>query len=160
MMRDGIKFKNKDVQDMNTIMAAVDKFSAMLQKVHSAAKCAMDAHKPAVCRLDAGLLLRSTKDLWITCLLAATVQHPEYLEVSQLVYSDIVAKDLDGYWKTKPLLDGIRGMPVLNVNSLGTVCEGDCDGDHFLLPKVRTGNVPGCSGYDVKEFEENQRRLL
>jgi hypothetical protein len=63
--------------------------------------------------------------------------------------------------REETLLDGIRGMPVLNVNSLGTVCEGDCDGDQFLLPKVRTGNVPGCSGYyDEKKFEENQRRLL
>jgi tRNA nucleotidyltransferase (CCA-adding enzyme) len=161
MMRDGIKFKNKDVQDMSTVMDAVDKFSALLQKVHSAAKCAMDAHKPAVCRLEAGLLLRSTKDLWITCLLAATVQHPEYLEVSQRVYSDIVAKDLDGCWKTKPLLDGKAVIQALGLPGGPAVGE-------YLEVQIRwmlmhpSGTKEECTKHliEYKEDRESQHKKM
>ena len=121
MVREGIKFKNKDVQAITTIMEAVDSFCAFIQDV--ATSTDTTGGSLAICRLKAGLLLRATKELWITCLLAATIiliskplpMSENYLVLSQRVYLDIVDKGLDLSWKTRPLLDGKALINVLGL---------------------------------------------
>jgi tRNA nucleotidyltransferase (CCA-adding enzyme) len=64
MMRDGIKFKNTDVQGVITMTQNLDDMIRLLQRLPDAS--------PAV-RLQAGLILRNVKELWVTLLIVAAV---------------------------------------------------------------------------------------
>lgn len=97
IIRDSIKFKNKDVAAMTTLMEHVDSFVKILVQPNNCAT-----------RLEVGLLLRVTKDLWVTCLWLASVLTPSVsLDDAQRVYVKILVDlNLDLSWKTRPLLDG------------------------------------------------------
>jgi tRNA nucleotidyltransferase (CCA-adding enzyme) len=66
MMREGIKFKNKDAVGMVTLSQQLDSMVQLLQRSPE------EASLPKR-RLQVGLLLRATKDLWVTLLMVATV---------------------------------------------------------------------------------------
>jgi tRNA nucleotidyltransferase (CCA-adding enzyme) len=66
MFKEGIKFKGKDVRAIETLMNTVDRVADFLEKM-----CTQSGG--TVCRLEAGLWVRETKDLWVTALLLATV---------------------------------------------------------------------------------------
>ena len=105
MMRESIKFKNKDTSGITTIMETVDSMKEFLTASRST----------NVRRLDAGLILIACKDMWVTCLLVATVLKinemgeaslQEWIQASLNLYGIIVDMGLDECWKMKPLLNG------------------------------------------------------
>lgn len=101
MMRESIKFKNKDVAEMVTMMENVDSFLSLLRH-------------PEHDRQEIGLLLRSTKESWVTCLFLAAVLS-QSIDQAQLVYSNIVDMNLDNSWNVRPLLDGRELIQALEL---------------------------------------------
>jgi len=86
MIRDGIKFKNKDLNTFDTVMTHIDQMRAMLRNIDINQKLLIpnDNHSPfkhvfhnvstsSPTRLQVGMLLRNLKETWITCLLVAAV---------------------------------------------------------------------------------------
>ena len=137
MVRDGIKFKNKDVYAMCILMDHVDAMMECLE--HWVPRLAgdtpgdagqWDVAETTRFRLECGLLLRSTKELWVTCLLLATtlklgseqgeqVQHitrVDWTRASMSLYWHMLRLDLDHCWTRKPLLDGKSMMAALGLS--------------------------------------------
>ena len=129
IFREGIKFNNKDVAAVTTFMETVD---IMANFLRLAAMEAAHTGELEICRLDAGLLLRSTKELWVSTLLLATVlkvrqrqqgqdgvstaEHQvDWIELSNAVYLAILDLDLDESWKMRPLLDGKAVIQALDL---------------------------------------------
>jgi tRNA nucleotidyltransferase (CCA-adding enzyme) len=112
VFREGIKFKNKDVGAMICLYENVDQMVALLSKSLS---------EPHLCRLEAGLLLRNVKELWVTCLVFATVlqirQDPtiDWGKQSVAIYELVLSLNLDGCWKQRPLLDGKAVIEALDL---------------------------------------------
>jgi tRNA nucleotidyltransferase (CCA-adding enzyme) len=114
IFREGIKFKNKDVQAMSTTIEQLDGMVQLLQRTPEATSCV---------RLKAGLLLRSTKDLWVNVLIVATVTllrkkatsaSVDWYERAKTWYHIIVLDlELEGCWKLKPLMNGKEIMQFL-----------------------------------------------
>ena len=113
MVRDGIKFKNKDAVAMVTINEQLDAMTQLLQTTP-------EVTPPG--RLRAGLILRATKELWVTTLVVATVAlrrksdssnaspnitRIDWYQRAQEWYKAI-SQDLNlhGCWNVKPLLNG------------------------------------------------------
>lgn len=114
MVRECVKFKNSDVQAVATLVDAVDGMADFLLGT---------ANGVPANRLEAGLLVRNAKELWVTALLLATVlqlgrqqqqQQPDVVathatdwrRVGNAAYTAIVRLNLDGCWQGRPLLDG------------------------------------------------------
>ena len=116
IMREGIKFKNKDVNAMLDIVGSLEGMTRLLQGTPETS--------PSI-RLQAGLLLRKTKDLWTTGLLVATVVLLRKNKSSQNVDWYQRAKDwhvtileglkLDQIWTMKPLLNGKEAIQFLGL---------------------------------------------
>mmetsp|Transcript_36738 Transcript_36738/g.89137 ORF Transcript_36738/g.89137 Transcript_36738/m.89137 type:complete len:578 (-) Transcript_36738:2012-3745(-) len=117
MMREGIKFKNKDVIAVMTVFAHYEKMAQLLQVEPEVSKTV---------RLQAGLLLRDTRDMWVTTLALATVtltrQQEQLGKVSTWQeraqrWHSFIAFDLnlDGCWKVKPILNGKEMIELLDI---------------------------------------------
>lgn len=175
MMREGIKFNNKDLNGMRTIMNFVDAFCTLLK--HAATDDVDVDSIPKrngkiTSRLDAGLLMRSTKELWSTTLLAATVlllsetsncknttsTVDSVLTLSQDVYIELVTT-LDGIWRMKPLLDGNAIVKALDLPRGPTVAS-------YLEEQVRwmllhpNGIKEECLAHLMEYHEESQQKKL
>lgn len=106
MVKESLKFKNADGNAMTVTMEYVDNWKDMLTSSRSV----------PVDRLDAGLLLQSCKNQWITTLLVATVskareqplQDPlqHWIQACLNLYRAIIDMGLDECWNMRPLLDG------------------------------------------------------
>lgn len=108
IVRESIKFKNKDIQSVTSILENVDEMRSVLMA---------DVESADFCRLNVGMVLRSLKDLWMTALLVAAMAEIQSKE-DDLPYGEIVIRkvkqfhsnvrlhELDECWKIKPLLDG------------------------------------------------------
>jgi tRNA nucleotidyltransferase (CCA-adding enzyme) len=153
-MHESIKFKNKDVQGITTIRDNLPAMLELLDDVVAAAATNPDSarsfessilnHPSAaakLCRAKAGLVLRATKDLWLTCLWVAIVlklrsnpsdvlssPHQDllpntspthttnWLQVGLEAYRMIMVDlNLDHVWKLKPLLDGDAVIRALSL---------------------------------------------
>jgi tRNA nucleotidyltransferase (CCA-adding enzyme) len=101
IIRESIKFKNKDVAGMRTLMEKVDSFVALLQK-------------DELERLETGMLLRATKELWVMCLFLAAIAS-QSIDRAQNMYARIVEMNLDMSWKARPLLDGRALIQILDL---------------------------------------------
>ena len=135
VIREGLKFKNQDVYIMTTLMENVDSMVDFLTNQHATQTTAHDGKY----RLQAGLLLRATKDNWVTCLLLATVvmlrqqqqeeegsERIDWIQIYQDVYHSIHSLQLDHCWKMKPLLDGsaiIKALQLPRGPTVGTYLE-------------------------------------
>lgn len=137
IFREGVKFKNPDVQFITRIAETLDHMTALLVQVGT-------DPEGAVKRLDAGMVLRVAKELWVTVLLLATVVliveeqvHPKrrlsihaeelpvtgtcnsaysvWIDISIHLYRGIVQLNLNGCWAWKPLLDGKDLIQRLNL---------------------------------------------
>lgn len=102
IIRESIKFKNKDVREVVLLMENVDNFSSLFKQEKFR-------------REEAGMLLRATKGLWVTCLFLAGILG-QSIEKAQLIYRRIADLNLDLSWKNRPLWDGralsqILGLP-------------------------------------------------
>jgi len=131
MFRESIKFKNKDVQGIQTIMENVDPMAKFLTDLseQQKAKGTEEAHDALqVCRLEAGLVLRATKDLWVTTLLLAclvklreqeldttTANSIDWFKLTASAYRTIVGLNLEECWKAKPLLNGKAVIDALKL---------------------------------------------
>ncbi|GKZ01252.1 CCA tRNA nucleotidyltransferase, mitochondrial [Mayamaea pseudoterrestris] len=132
MVRDSIKFPNKHIHAIGLLMDHVDAMSALLQdwgafafNMHATASGRATMSESAVdkqtaqFRLQAGLLLRATKDLWVTCLLLASIILPgddpalQRTHATMAIYQLVLSLGLDECWKTKPILDGKAIMTTL-----------------------------------------------
>ena len=122
MIREGIKFKNKDVLFSGLILQNLDRMILLLNRFQK-----IDTDDTSLLRLEAGLLLRSTKDMWLTTLVVATVclsRNPtssqdvsDWCACAKDFFQMIVVKmNLDGCWKTKPLMNGKELIRVLELN--------------------------------------------
>lgn len=112
MVRERIKFKNKDVNFSGLLFQNLDGMIQLLQQFQH-----ISAEVTSTLRLQAGLLLRSAKEMWVTTLIVATVCMSRMQASSHDVnhwcaranglYKTIVlSMNLDECWKTKPLMNG------------------------------------------------------
>uniref|UniRef100_A0A7S1D858 tRNA nucleotidyltransferase/poly(A) polymerase RNA and SrmB- binding domain-containing protein n=1 Tax=Cyclophora tenuis TaxID=216820 RepID=A0A7S1D858_CYCTE len=120
MIRESIKFKNKDVVAINSIMESVDGFARLLLE---------NSNVGSLSRLEAGLLLRSTRELWVTALWVAVVlqkwrqgneqqqqQQRDWSAAGKAMQEQIqVSLQLDHCWKMRPMLDGRALIQALNL---------------------------------------------
>ncbi|KAL3943672.1 MAG: hypothetical protein SGBAC_002252 [Bacillariaceae sp.] len=117
MIREGIKFKNKDVI---AVMTAFEHYQQMTQLFQ------VEPEVSKAVRLQAGLLLLDTRDMWVTTLALATValirqqkqlgNDSTWQERAKRWYS-FIAFDLklDGCWRVKPLLNGKELIELLSI---------------------------------------------
>ena len=74
MIKEGIKFKNKDCLRLDCMMSSVDAMRSILTKIRQEKVRARQhgqeeeyPHLPKICRLETGLFLREVRELWVTC---------------------------------------------------------------------------------------------
>lgn len=123
IMRDAIKFKNKDAISMGLLTQNLDEMVRLLEQQKQATD--VDGSPPS--RLKAGLLLRSAKEMWVTTLVVATVLLSRKHRVAQedVNFWGARAKELhelivdrmalDECWKAKPLMNGKDLIRVLEL---------------------------------------------
>mmetsp|Transcript_7255 Transcript_7255/g.17738 ORF Transcript_7255/g.17738 Transcript_7255/m.17738 type:complete len:604 (-) Transcript_7255:172-1983(-) len=120
MMRDGIKFKNKDVINLGLLTQNLDDLIKLLQYSEDTFIEAKSL------RLQAGLALRSTKAMWVTTLIVATTwlsRVPAYSQdvnrwcasAIELYKAIVVTMKLDECWKWKPIMNGKDLIRVLEL---------------------------------------------
>lgn len=118
----GIKFKTSDVRAMTLLQDEVEQMVKFLKD---------SAQDPSsVSRLEAGLILRTMKDLWRTGLLLATVllireegqttndqtaATEKWTNVCNQLYLTILEMGLDSCWRIRPLLDGKAVIKALDI---------------------------------------------
>jgi tRNA nucleotidyltransferase (CCA-adding enzyme) len=130
IVRDSIKFPNRDTAAITTVLKYVDEMRCILRShVHG--------DNATFCRLKSGLLVRNLKELWITTLLVScvaelqsifprngngtsTVDDKENMiatvvDKASYFYKDIMRHKLDQCWKVRPLLDGKSILNVLDL---------------------------------------------
>ena len=124
MIREGIKFKNKDVLFLGLLRQNLDEMVRLLQQQQQQ----QTAEVTPTMRLQAGLLLRSTKEMWVTTLIVATVilsrkqgmcsqDVDDWCTRAKELYETIVVgMNLDECWKTKPLMHGKELIRVLELD--------------------------------------------
>lgn len=141
MIKEGIKFKNKDCLGLDCMMSNLDAIRSILIKIQQERIRARQhgqeeqeyPHLPKICRLETGLFLREVRELWVTCLLQATVAEMRTIELSDSkacpagptandalqtardFYRAVRAEGLDGCWKARPLINGAEIMTQLGV---------------------------------------------
>ncbi|KAL7517498.1 hypothetical protein ACHAWX_002416 [Stephanocyclus meneghinianus] len=78
MIKESLKFATRDIQAVSTILNHIDEITSLLSEIRTqlASQQSQEGQdtttvKPTLCRLRAGLLLRSLKGHWVTCLLAS-----------------------------------------------------------------------------------------
>jgi len=133
IVRDSIKFPNRDVAAISTILMYVDELRSMLQSQGGRDQGRGDAS--TMCRLKSGLLLRNLKEHWVTALLVATVAEIHSMKstlhgcgvsgddahVSIMTekafgfFQGIHTHNLDECWKLRPLLDGKAVLASLDL---------------------------------------------
>ncbi|KAL9182878.1 hypothetical protein ACHAXT_004157 [Thalassiosira profunda] len=144
MIKEALKFPVRDVQAVSRILSHVDEMTAILSEIrsqlaaHRQGAGGEEAGQPfrltPLCRLRAGLLLRSLKENWVTCLLAAAAweirsfQRPTVEDYdpalsmvpaeqpSRELYRALVHDlDLDQCWKVRPHLNGKEMIKELSL---------------------------------------------
>ena len=140
MIKEGIKFKNRDCLALDCMMANLDTMRSILIKIRQesvrARQCGEEEDNPRlpkICRLETGMLLREVRELWVTLLLQATVSEMRVIELSdgkscpagstaddalqtaRDFYRAVRAEGLDGCWRNRPLINGAEIMAQLGV---------------------------------------------
>jgi tRNA nucleotidyltransferase (CCA-adding enzyme) len=160
MLREGIKFNNKDVAAMTALTEGLDDMSQLLQRTPETS---------STMRLQAGMLLRATKDMWVTTLVAATValirkKHKSCTDWCQRAkewYDTIVNEmNLDGCWSAKPLMNGKDLIQFLGLDKGPVVGIYSQDQIQWMLMNPR-GTLNQLKEFlrgvqKEREFEENQ----
>jgi tRNA nucleotidyltransferase (CCA-adding enzyme) len=161
MMRDGIKFKNKDAQGIVSLTHHLDDMVQLLLRRPEAS--------PSV-RLQAGLLLRNTKELWVTLLTVATValvrrkgedMSMDWGARANEWYTTIMdGLELDGCWTMRPLMNGKELMEKLGLDKGPEVGIYNQEQLHWMLMNP-SGTLQDCITFlktfqKQREFEEDQ----
>ena len=126
MIKESLKFPTRDIQGVSTVLNQIDEMAALLSEIRSQLASQGDHKAPMnltpPCRLRTGLLLRSLKQHWVTCLLASaaweirTIQRAKtgrstfntsleepFVEFYRSVIQDLA---LDECWQVRPHLNG------------------------------------------------------
>ena len=125
MIKESLKFPTRDIQGVSVVLNQIDEMSALLSEIRSQLASQRDHTAPMKltppCRLRTGLLLRSLKQHWVTCLLASaaweirTNQRSNsdrnflntpfelFVEFYRSVIQDLA---LDECWQVRPHLNG------------------------------------------------------
>jgi len=132
IIKDSIKFPNRDVSSISTILKYVDEMRSILVDYFTSTKEKNQEQSiSSLWRLKVGTMLRSLKDLWVTTLLVAAVAEIRSSHMNDMeedndnsttnaidiisnndidsvfrLYQDIQRSNLDYCWKIRPLLDG------------------------------------------------------
>lgn len=156
MVKEAIKFPQRDAQSVSKILSHIDEMVTLLSKFRLQLASTLSIEKEAgaapgkltpPCRLRVGLLLRSLKEQWVTCLIAAAAwEIRTYLTPSEgdneegiatpsiaadqpvrKLYRAIVEDlDLDGCWSMRPHLNGkeiIKELGLQNGPLVGMYVE-------------------------------------
>lgn len=154
MLREGIKFKNKDCQGLVSLVTNLDGMTQLLQCVPEAT--------PTL-RLQAGLILRGTKHLWTTLLMIATVslirrtpnEETNWATRCYDWYQMIVeGLDLEGCWTTKALMNGKELMEALKLNKGPTVGVYNQEQIQWMLMNPH-GTLDECKTH-LRAFQKRQ----
>lgn len=189
VFREGIKFKNKDVQAITTLMEMVDPMAKLLEEAAKSSSPtantnddnstpssipARTASPLTCCRLQAGLLLRASKELWLSCLLLATVEKirqaqrknrkddfvdvaDHWTRIALNVYNSIVSLQLDECWKVRPLLDGKAVIEALDLPKGPEVAAYLNEQMKWMLLNPR-GTPEECKAH-LQSFKRSRSRL-
>ena len=126
MVKDGLKFKNTDVQAIATLINVLDRMVELLVEYATTGN---------VRRLPLGLIIREAKDLWVTALVLGVVtlirqQQPDsddengsqdasldWIQTGNALYSAIVYEfQLDHSWNTiRPFFNGKELIQILEI---------------------------------------------
>jgi len=130
MIKEALKFPVRDIQAVSKILSHVDELTTILSEIRSELSEAQNGQGDTPfkltppCRLRAGLLLRSLKETWVTCLLTAAAWEIRCYqrldngsaEEASLISLDQPAREfyraivddlaLDECWKVPPHLNG------------------------------------------------------
>lgn len=152
MIREGIKFKNKDVLAMVAVAEQLDSMIQLLQQIPEAS--------PAT-RLQVGLLLRDTKDMWVSVLVLATValirqeshgREIDWLERARKWYTTIIIDlKLEQCWKVKPILNGKEMISLLGISRGPVVGEYAKEQTRWILMNPE-GTKEACKTH-LKSFK-------
>lgn len=132
IIRDSIKYSNKDTNSVTTLLRHIDEMRSILRAFDP-------SNGSGFSRLESGLLIRNLKDLWVTVLAVATTaeirasigtdsdtdmnmnvdemsseydkdknakQIATWVEKAKCYQRTVQESNLDGCWKIRPLLDG------------------------------------------------------
>ena len=134
MFKEAIKFKNKDVQGMTSLMENVDLMAEFLSDLATQKREHTEGEEESLkmCRLEAGLVLRHTRELWVTTLLLACLvkmreqqlstaddtsllKSTNWLRLTAAAYRKILDLNLEECWKAKPLMNGRAVIEALKL---------------------------------------------
>ena len=119
MMREGIKFSNKDCSSMISLIGSVQEAMALLESDPEVPKGAPEE------RLKAGLFVKRSSELWVTAMTLGTVAllqkydvswHPHWGKRMILWYTTIISMNLDECWRQPPLLNGKAIIDMLGLS--------------------------------------------
>ena len=114
MIREGIKFKNKDVININTMFDQLEAVKNLMQLIPDI--------NPST-RLQTGLILRQAREMWVSVFVLATValtrqdrNKTDWCHRAQQWNDAIIANlALEECWKVKPLLNGKEIIQLLGL---------------------------------------------
>lgn len=158
MMREGVKFKNKDVQGMVVVVQNLDDMIQLLQRLPES--------NPTL-RLQAGLLLRDTKELWLTLLVVATValirrkkedeRDIDWKARANAWHAAILDElELEDCWKLKPLMNGKDLIQELGLEKGPMVGIYNQEQLNWMLMNPN-GTLQECKSH-LKVFQKEQER--
>eukprot|EP00898_Chlorokybus_atmophyticus_P008259 jgi/Chlat1/8434/Chrsp80S07921 len=178
IIRESLKLKAKDAENVVALHTAAVHFAQLLPRLRSTAENG-STDAPAVdnIRVEAGLLLRQTKELWRGALLLSllldspaaralgaegeeadenvkqeTSRDAVRADVYRNVEAAVVGLGLEGVWNIKPLLDGKAVMQLLKLQGqkLGQVMDQQL---RWQLAHP-SGTADDCRTWLVGEFKE------
>ena len=140
MIKEALKWSTKDIQAVSKILEHVDEMIQILSEIRTEAlnlqpvADGVSAQLSPPCRLRAGLLLRSLKEQWVTCLLVAAAWELRSCQrmrdandssastgaaddqPSRHCYLSIVSElELDECWRVRPHLNGKEIIKILGL---------------------------------------------
>lgn len=154
MMREGIKFKNKDVLGIVAMIQNLEDMAQLLQRVPESS--------PSV-RLRAGLILRNAKEFWVTLLIVTAValtrrekgSSTDWKTRAKDWYTAIVEGfELEECWIEKPLLNGKALIEELGLEKGPQVGIYNQEQLHWMLMNPK-GTLQDCIAH-LKTFQKRQ----
>ena len=185
MIKEALKWSVKDIQAVSKILQHVDEMAEILSEIRSESFQQQEGEGGGAvqlsppCRLRSGLLLRSLKEHWVTCLLTASaleMRSCQRLEEkkgcaasstgaidelpSRHFYRAIVGElDLDECWKARPHLNGkeiIKELSLPKGPLVGIYIE---DQTRWMLLNPK-GSRDECMAHLVEKKRERDEEVV
>uniref|UniRef100_A0A6U6K615 Poly A polymerase head domain-containing protein n=1 Tax=Odontella aurita TaxID=265563 RepID=A0A6U6K615_9STRA len=150
MIKEGIKFKNKDEAAISKLLGNVESMRSLLRALgrqlagtgeHPMEDKLTDTLPSLLPPVETGMLLRKVKELWPTCLILASVLEiravagggdttaggfgtvQDVLRTSGEFHRAVIRQGLDNAWKLRPLLDGRAVVSTLGLGKPGPMVQ-------------------------------------